>query len=145
MQKGISRYSEHPKLFIKSFKEYTPVKKFEKRVDSFAVVNALARRDKKASWVEFEKVRKLGSAMEEVHGTVFWGFKTMLLATLLDKQTAMRAGVKEPSYRTYSMLAKNYSAAELKDKMTNLKEIYHKGHRGEGGLEELLEEFILNN
>ncbi len=126
-------------------KEYSVLKKFEKRVDSFAIVNALARRDKKASWVEFEKVRKAGSAMEEVHGTVFWGFKTMLIASVMDKQAAIRSGVKEPSYRTYSVLAKNYSILELKDKMSSLKDIYHKGHRGEGALEELLEEFILSN
>lgn len=126
-------------------REFTPIKKFEKRVDNFAIVNALARRDKKASWVEFEKVRKARSAMEEVHGTVFWGFKTMLLSALLDKHSALKSGVKESSYRTYAVLAKNYSTSELKDKTRYLKEIYHKGHRGEGNLEELLEEFILNN
>ena len=126
-------------------KEYPHAKKFEPRIDSFGVVNALARKDKKASWVEFEKVRKAGSAMEEVHGTVFWGFKTMLITSILPKPAALRCGVKESSYRTYSTLAKNFTLHELKDKVTTLKEIYHKGHRGEGGLEELLEEFILNN
>ncbi len=126
-------------------KEYPLAKKFESRIDSFGVVNALARKDKKASWVEFEKVRKAGSAMEEVHGTVFWGFKTMLITSILPKPAALRCGVKESSYRTYSTLAKNFTLHELKDKVTTLKEIYHKGHRGEGGLEELLEEFILNN
>ena len=91
-------------------KDFSLIKKFEKRADSFAVVSALAARDKKASWVEFEKIRRRGSAMEEVHGMVFWGFKTMYLATLLDKQAAIRSGVKENSYRTYSVYAQNYSA-----------------------------------
>lgn len=126
-------------------KEYLLAKKFEARIDSFGVVNALARKDKKASWVEFEKVRKAGSAMEEVHGTLFWGFKTMLIVSMMPKPAALSCGVKEPSYRTYSIFAKNYSVQELKDKVAVLKDIYHKGHRGEGGLEEHLEEFILNN
>lgn len=130
---------------ISEVKDFPLQKKFEKRIDSFPVTNALAVRDKKLSWVEFEKVRRAGIVMEEVHGTIFWGFKTMLIASILDKQGAIRAGVKESSYRSYSPLSKNYSIQELKDKLTILKEIYHKGHRGEGNIEELLEEFILNN
>jgi hypothetical protein len=117
----------------------------EKRMTSFAIADALGSRDKRSSWVEFEKVRRAGIAMEEVHGTIAWGFKSMLCTLLMDKQSATRTGMKEYTYRTYSAYAKNYGLDELKDKLTELKEIYHKGHRGEGELEELLEHFILNN
>lgn len=130
---------------ISEIKDFPLAKKFERRVDSFPVTNALAARDKKLSWVEFEKIRRAGLAMEEVHGTIFWGFKTMLIVSMLDKQSALRAGVKESSYRSYSSTAKNYTPNELKDKLTTLKDIYHKGHRGEGSIEELLEAFILSN
>jgi DNA polymerase III delta subunit len=126
-------------------KEFTQAKVFERRVDSFAVANALGARDKKASWVEFEKVRKSGAAMEEVHGTIFWAFKTMLISSVLNKQEALRSGVKETSYRTYHAHSKNYSADEIRNKLAVLKDIYHKGHKGEGDMDELLEEFILHN
>lgn len=126
-------------------KLYPLMKRFEKRVDSFPVANALGARDKRASWVEFEKVRRSGTAMEEMHGTIFWAYKTMLIARLLDKKDALRGGVKETSYRTYSAHAQGYTIDELKDKITLLKDIYHKGHRGEGEMEDLLEQFILSN
>ncbi len=125
-------------------KEYPLAKKSERRIDSFPIVNALSRKDKKASWVEFERVRRAGISMEEVHGTIFWGVRTLLLVSMLDKQTALRVGVKEASYRSYFPLTKNFTVTELKDKLTTLKSIYHKGHRGEGVLEEMLEQYILS-
>lgn len=120
-------------------------KRFEKRVDSFPVANALGARDKRASWVEFEKVRRSGAAMEEIHGTIFWAYKTMLITRLLDKKDALRSGVKDTSYRTYNAHAQGYTIDELKDKILLLKDIYHKGHRGEGEIEDMLEQFILSN
>ncbi len=126
-------------------KDFTIKKPVEKRMTSFAITDALGARDKKMSWVEFEKVRRDGGVMEEVHGTIFWGYKSMLMATLLNKQDALRGGMKEYTYRTYSDYAKNYKESELKDKIKELKEIYHKGHRGEGDMENMLELFILKN
>jgi DNA polymerase III delta subunit len=126
--------------------EHYPIaKQAERREDSFAVAAALGARDKKRSWVEFEKARKKGLAMEEIHGTIFWAYKTMLLTLLLDKSAAAKAGVKDHSYRTYHSYAKNYSVQEIKDKISVLKDIYHRGHRGEGDLEDSLENFILEN
>ncbi len=126
-------------------KNYPLPKLFERRIDSFPVANALGARDKKASWVEFEKVRRSGAAMEEIHGTLFWAYKTMFIVSVLDKKDSLRSGVKETSYRTYGAYARNYTASEIKDKLALLKDIYHKGHRGEGDFEDLLEDFILNN
>lgn len=129
---------------IATVQVFEPVKKFEKRVDSFALADAMGARDKKRSWVEFEKVRRSGAVMEEVHGTVFWSWKSMYLCLMLPKEEVIKTGMKDFTYRNYSRFAQNYSTKELEDRLRELKEMYHRAHRGEGDFEVLLERFILN-
>ncbi len=128
---------------IATVEVFEPTKKFEKRVDSFALADAMGARDKKRAWVEFEKVRRSGAAMEEVHGTVFWAWKSMYLAETLSKEEAIRTGMKEYTYQNYVRFAKNYSREELSDRLRVLKDMYHLAHRGEGDFDVLLERFIL--
>ncbi len=128
---------------IAEIKQFDPVKKFEKRENSFAIADAVGARDKKRAWVEFEKVRRRGAAMEEVHGTIFWAFKSMYLAITLEKVDALKAGMKEFTYRTYYTFGKKYLIPELEGKLTELKDMYHLAHRGEGELDIALEQFLL--
>lgn len=123
--------------------EFTLVKKFKKPENSFAIADAIGARDKKAAWVEFEKVRRQGAAMEEVHGTIFWAVKSMYIAATVTKEEAIATGMKEFTYRTYLNFAKKYLVPELKEKLGELKEMYHRAHRGEGDLDTALELFLL--
>lgn len=125
---------------VKTFPLYA---KIEQRPDSFALADALGRRDKKAAWVEFEKVRRSGAAMEEVHGTVFWAFKTMYLIATLAKPDVLASGVKEFTYKNYAVGAKKYTTTELAQKLSELKNMYHYAHRGEGDFDVLMEQFVL--
>jgi len=132
--------------FLKSIaevSEFAPVKKFKKPENSFAITDAIGARDKKAAWVEFEKVRRQGAAMEEVHGTIFWAVKSMYIAATATKEEAIATGMKEFTYRTYLNFAKKYLVSELKEKLGELKEMYHRAHRGEGELDVALESFLL--
>ena len=45
----------------------------EKDVDVFTLCNLFARRDKKATWVEWMRIRDLDSA-EAIHGALWWKF-----------------------------------------------------------------------
>lgn len=128
---------------IAETKDYPLIKKIEKRDSGFAIADAVGARDKKRAWVEFEKLRRHGAPMEEVHGTIFWAFKSMHLALLLPKSEALATGMKEFTYRNYYGFAKKYLKKELEDKLSELKDIYHHGHRGEGELEVLMEQFLL--
>ncbi len=145
----VIRENELPKdllLFfqrISAIKEYPIVKQTKKPENSFVIADAVGARDKKRAWVEFEKLRRHGFAMEEVHGTIFWAFKSMHLALILPKPEALAAGMKDFTYRNYYTYAKKYLKKELEDKLRELKDIYHTGHRGEGELEIHLEQFIL--
>ena len=125
--------------------EFVVERKNESRENSFAVASALGNRDKKLAWVEFEKLRRGGIAMEEVHGTIFWAVKSMFLAKKLSKDEALSSGMKEFTYRNYGNYAKKYSFEELKEKLDLLKELYHSAHRGEVDFESGLEQFLLKN
>ena len=128
---------------IAEIKDYPLIKKIEKRDSGFAIADAVGARDKKRAWVEFEKLRRHGASMEEVHGTIFWAFKSMHIALVLPKPEALATGMKDFTYRNYYGFAKKYLKKELEDKLSELKDIYHQGHRGEGELEVLMEQFLL--
>ncbi len=128
---------------IAEIKEFSLVKKVEKRENSFAIADAVGARDKKRAWVEFEKVRRRGAAMEEVHGTIFWAFKSMYIALTLSKEEALASGMKPFTYQNYYSFAKKYLTPELEERLGELKEMYHKAHRGEGDLDVALEQFLL--
>lgn len=130
---------------IGTVEEFTPIeKKSREKGGNFALAEALARRDKKGAWVEFERARRSGAAMEELHGIVFWQMKTLFLAKTLSKEDAMRAGVKEYSYRTGYAAAKNFLGDEIEERLTLLKDMYHRAHRGDDDLEVALEKFVLS-
>ncbi len=124
--------------------EFPLVKKTEKRENSFILADAVGNRDKKKAWVEFEKIRRRGASMEEVHGTIFWAVKSMYLVAVLPKEEALNTGMKEFTYRNYQNFSKKFLVPELKAKLSDLKEMYHRAHRGEGELDIFLEEFLLH-
>lgn len=128
---------------IAQIKDFSLSKKIEKCDNGFAIADAVGARDKKRAWVEFEKLRRHGAVMEEVHGTIFWAFKSMHLALVLPKADALATGMKEFTYRNYYGFAKKYLKKELEEKLNELKDMYHHGHRGEGELEVLIEQFLL--
>ena len=112
--------------------------------NNFALTDALGARNKKQAWVEFELARRSGRVMEEVHGTIFWIWKSMYLAATQEKATVLRTGMKEYPYAKALKFSKNYDLAELDKGLRNLKDMYHQAHRGEGDLEYLIERFILD-
>ena len=124
--------------------EYSVAKKIEKRENSFAIADAIGARNKKVAWVEYEKTRKRGVSIEEIHGTVFWAFKSMWIAGELSPSDAHLAGMKDFTYRNYHQFSKKYLKQELAVRLNELKEMYHKGHRGEINMEHSMEEFLLN-
>ena len=128
---------------IAEIKAFSLIKKAQMRENSFAIADAVGSRDKKRAWVEFEKIRRSGSPMEEVHGTIFWAFKSMYIALTLSKSETVTTGMKDFTYRNYYTFAKKYLKKELEDKLRELKDMYHLGHRGEGELGILLEQFLL--
>lgn len=145
----VSRETAPKKPIMARFNELGEIKEFkeEKTKDKFfgdfALADSIFIRDKKAAWVEFEKSRRRGDAMEAIHGMVFWALKTMLAVETLPRSEAIASGVKDFTYRKVQSGLSKYKTEEILKKIDRLKDIYHEAHRGDGDFEIELEKFIL--
>lgn len=107
----------------------------------FLIADAYGAKDRKNAWVLFQKALRAGSSAEEIHGTLFWQVKTILLAK--KTKSAEEAGLKPFPYGKAVRFAKNFSEAELEEILSRLVDMYH-GIRMEGGeLEIEIEKFLL--
>lgn len=108
---------------------------------NFLIADAFGGKDRKNAWVLFQKAVRGGSSAEEIHGTLFWQVKTMMLAK--KTKSAEEAGLKPFPYSKAVRFAKNFTEDELEEILSRLVDMYH-GIRTEGGeLEIELEKFLL--
>ncbi len=120
-----------------------PFAKVIEKKNNFAIADAVATRDKRSAWVEFAKLKRQGAVMEEVHGMIFWAVKALYLSATQTREEAIKAGMKEFTYRTYQPRAKNFLVRELEEKLGELKDMYHAAHQGDTDLGLFLEQFLL--
>jgi DNA polymerase III delta subunit len=107
----------------------------------FLLADAFGEKDRKSAWVLFQKAIRAGSSAEELHGTLFWQVKTMMLAK--KTKSAEEAGLKLFPYGKAVRFAKNFKEEELAEILSRLVDMYH-GIRMEGGELELeMEKFLL--
>jgi hypothetical protein len=123
--------------------EEFPLKKIIEKKNNFAIADTVAARDKRSAWVEFTELRRAGAVMEEVHGMIFWAVKMLYLCATQTREEAMRAGVKDYTYRTYYPRTKKFLVSELEEKLSELKTMYHRAHQGDADLGLFLEQFLL--
>ncbi len=108
---------------------------------TFLIADAYGEKDRKKVWVLFQKAIRAGSSAEEIHGTLFWQMKTIMLAK--KTKSAEEAGLKPFPYSKAVLFAKNFSEEEIEEILSRLVDMYH-GIRMEGGeLETELEKFLL--
>lgn len=120
-----------------------PKKEKKNDFSAFALADAAMVRDRKTAWVEFEKSRRKGEAMEALHGMLFWAFKTLTAVATLPKADALASGIKANSYASGLRGMERYKPAEICARLDDLKDMYHRAHRGECDLEYSLEQFLL--
>jgi DNA polymerase III delta subunit len=120
-----------------------PKKEKKNDFSAFALADAAMVRDRKTAWVEFEKSRRKGEAMEALHGMLFWAFKTLTAVATLPKADALASGIKANSYTSGLRGMEKYKPAEICTRLDDLKDMYHRAHRGECDLEYSLEQFLL--
>ncbi len=107
----------------------------------FGLGDALGMRDRKLLWVLYVKALRAGHEPEEVHGTLFWAVKSMLLAHLTESPE--EAGQKPFVWEKFKRYAKGYSKEELANLSRDLVALYHDSHRGRFPLETALERWVL--
>ncbi len=137
------------KTLTKFEKNAEKVQEFEKRVikkqekfNIFTLSDAFGGRKKKELWVLFQKAVNAGMSPEEIHGTLFWVVKSMILSK--NTKTAGEAGLNPFVFRKSASFASNFENKELKNISSNLVSMYHGARRGEMELGVALEVFILS-
>lgn len=119
---------------------YEAKKKTEREENIFTITNYLLARDKKNLWIEFQKLKNI-FAVEEIHGTLFWAFKNIMIAS--KTKTAAEAGLKPFVYSNSKKVLTKFSQEELEEKFWQLTRLLGDSRRGEGELEVLLERWVL--
>jgi DNA polymerase III delta subunit len=108
---------------------------------NFLIADAYGSKDRKNAWALFQKALRAGSSAEEIHGTLFWQTKTMMLAK--KTKSAEEAGLKPFPYGKAVRFAKNFSEEELNETLSLLVDMYHRIRMEGGELELELEKFLL--
>ncbi len=142
------RETSPKKAVLTKLSEYGEVQTFvlkkpEENINAFALGDAVMIKDKKNAWVEFEKSRRRGEKMEPIHGMLFWVFKTLTEVATLPKSEVLAAGIKNFTYNRGIVGMQKYRKEEVYKYFDELKDMYHRAHRGECDLEYSLEQFLL--
>ncbi len=113
----------------------------KKEFNLFSMTDALGQRDKKNLWVLYQKAKQAGMEDEQIHGTLFWQVKSMIIAA--GSKNAGEAKLNPFVFSKASAYAKNFSEEELIKLSGNLVTLYHDSRRGVHDLDRALEGFIL--
>ena len=108
----------------------------------FALTDAIGRRDRKKAWVLLQGAVSSGVSPENIHGTIFWGVKSMLLAS--GAKTAKEAGLNPFVFSKSAGFTRNFKSGELENISSRLVSIYHEARRGGTELSVALEMFVLS-
>jgi DNA polymerase III delta subunit len=112
------------------------------RFDTFAIAEALARRDKKQLWVLMMRAKENGLREEEIIGMLWWQLKALRLAKRTD--TPVEAGMKEYPYKKAKQSLRYFKDGDVETLARSLLTVYHDAHRGKRDLNLALEEWVLN-
>ena len=107
----------------------------------FSLSDALLARDKKQLWIHLVQALRRGSEAEELHGILFWGAKTLALASRA--KTPEEAGLHAFVYKKAKGSLSKFTTEEVQKLVGVLTELPHTARRSGIPLEYALEEFVL--
>ena len=119
--------------------EFTAVK--AERFNSFALAEALAKKDKKNLWVLLHEAKNAGLRQEEIVGMLWWQLKALRLAKLT--KNAEQAGMKDFPYNKAKRALSLFKDGEVEALSRSLLELYHHAHQGTRDMDLALEEWVL--
>jgi len=106
----------------------------------FSLADAIGSRDKKKMWMLYTEALNY-FAPEEIHGTLFWQVKSMILAS--KTKSADESGLKPFVYSKAKKFSENYSEEELHNLSSKLVSTVHESRRGKYDFRIALERLIL--
>jgi len=111
------------------------------RFNTFAMAEALAKRDKKTLWVLLNQARSAGLRDEEIIGMLWWQLKALRLAKIT--KSAVEAGMKDFPYNKAKRALSGFKESEIEALSHSLLELYHHAHQGTKDMDLALEEWVL--
>ncbi len=131
-KKKLLKFAEHSE-------EHTADK--AERFNTFAMAEALARRDKKTLWMLLQEARLVGLREEEMIGILWWQLKAIRLAEVTS--SASEAGMKDYPYRKAKQALSNFPNSTAAKLSNSLLDLYHKSHKGVRQIDTAFEEWVL--
>jgi DNA polymerase III delta subunit len=134
-------------LAKKRYQKYTTqmheyVGEKEERFNTFALADALVKKQKKQLWLLYQTARSEQISPEEVIGILWWQLKALRLAAKTN--TAAEAGMKDFPYNKAKGALATLPLERVEELSHELLELYHQGHGGEVELDTALEQWILS-
>jgi len=111
------------------------------RFNTFALADALARRDRKSLWLIWNEARLSGIAPEELVGILWWQFKSLRLAALTN--SAEEAGMKDFPYQKAKRALAKYKTGETETLSHSLLDTYHQSRLGGLDMDLAVERWLL--
>ena len=125
--------------YATTVEEFTATK--TERFNSFAIAEALAKKDKKNMWVLLNQAQAAGLRNEEIIGMLWWQLKALRLAKLT--RTPEEAGMKDYPYKKAKQSLGLFKAGEIEQLSRSLLALYHEAHQGKRDMDLALEEWVL--
>lgn len=129
------------KIAVKTI-EHSMADKKEKPFNTFALSDALLSRDTKKLWITLQQALRDGSSAEELHGILFWGAKSLSLASV--SGNAKEAGMHPFVYQKTQSAVSKFKPEEISNLVASLSELPHESRRKGVELEYALERFVLD-
>lgn len=111
------------------------------RFNTFALADALLKKDKKTLWLLLNNAIREKISPEEIIGVLWWQLKTLRLAALT--KSASEAGMKDFPYNKAKRALVQFSLTDAEKHSRELLTIYHEGHAGKVDLDLALEAWAL--
>ena len=108
----------------------------------FALTDAVGARNKKESWVIYQKALASGLLAEEVFFKIVWQIKSMLIASRT--KSVAETDMKPYPYSKAKSYLKNFKPEELEKISENLVTGYIQARKGVGEIETLIEKTLLS-
>jgi len=154
---NLENFSKSPHTFVviegvllapekKKFSKYAnSVAEFKavsaERFNTFAVADALSRKDKKSLWLLLNEAKLAGIALEELVGILWWQLKTLRLVSV--SNSAAESGLKDFPYNKAKRSLGKFKEGELEKLSHSLLSIQHNSRLGVCELDIALERWIL--
>lgn len=125
-----------------TFSDFTLIKRKESPL-VFALTDALIKKDKKNAWIIFQKLIENNISAEEIHGAIWWQWKTLALVASKEKLLAKKT-LSPYVFSKSESATKLFSELDIIQGLGRLMNMFQESRRSKCNLFHQLELFILS-